>query len=183
MTSDRELIERIRAGDRQAWADAYRLYATDVRVAARRALGLQRPGGLTSDDVVHDVFTNMMRRALPEDLVSLRSYLVVAARHVVLDAVKSRSARLEMVEDVETNAPPALGEDPEELAISSALYVRVLEHLTELTQNERYVFVQRVMKERRRDEVAQELGVTPQRVSQLVAVATAKLGRVAKEAR
>ncbi len=180
-TSDRELIERIRAGERQAWGDAYRLHANVVRVASRRALGARRPGGLTSDDVVHEVFTKMMRRELPEGLVSLRSYLIVAARNVVLDAAKKPSATLDVVEDLEEKGPPAVGLDPEELTIHAALCMNVLKHLVELTENERYGFVQRVMMQRPRDEVAQELSVTPQRVSQLVVSATTRLKRAIRD--
>ncbi|MGH2732290.1 MAG: RNA polymerase sigma factor [Actinomycetota bacterium] len=180
-TSDAGLIERIRAGERQAWGDAYRLHANVVRAASRQALGAQRPGGWTSDDVVHEVFTKMMRRQLPDDLVSLRGYLIVAARNVVLDALRRPSATLEMAEDPEAKMPPAAGADPEELVINAALCLDILEHLGELTGNERYGFVQRVMMQRDRGEIARELGVTPQRVSQLVVSATTKLRRAIRE--
>jgi RNA polymerase sigma factor (sigma-70 family) len=175
--SDGELIERIRAGDRQAWADAYRLHANGVRVVARRVLGDHPPGGLSADDVVHEVFATMMRRKLPSDLVSLRGYLIVAARNVVLDAARRPSATREVATDLDQEVPPAPVADPEQLTIAAVLCGRVLEHLGALTENERYGFVQRVMMQRQRDEIARELGVTPQRVSQLVAGATAKLKR------
>jgi RNA polymerase sigma factor (sigma-70 family) len=180
--SDSELIQRIRAGERQAWGEAYRLHANMVRIVSRRALGTQRPGGLSPDDVVHEVFAKMMRRDLPEDLMNLGSYLAAAARNVVLDAAKRPSARREVVENLEAKEPPAAGgPDPEELTINAALCVDVLQHLGELTEKERYGFVQRVMMERERDEIARELAVTPQRVSQLVVSATTKLKRAIRE--
>jgi len=108
-----ELVERIRAGDPDAFEQAFRrLYPGLLRFAR-----VQLAGGPDAEDVVHEVFLRVWRdRARLEPDRSLRNYLLTAVRNRALDvarhrAVARRTATLER-EDAQTAWPA----DPAEVS-------------------------------------------------------------------
>jgi RNA polymerase sigma-70 factor, ECF subfamily len=85
--ADQELLERIRAGDREAFERLFRTHYTGLLRFARAQLG--EPAD--AEDVVHDVFLRLWRERtrLGGDR-SLRTYLLSAVRNRVIDLVRHR---------------------------------------------------------------------------------------------
>lgn len=86
--SDTDLLERLRAGDNDAYDALYREHAPAVR---RFALSVRRPG-IDVDDVVAEVFLRVLRAVRaghgPRDYV--RTYLITAVRRVVSEWLTAR---------------------------------------------------------------------------------------------
>jgi RNA polymerase sigma-70 factor (ECF subfamily) len=80
--SDARLVRAMGRGDAQAFESIYRLYSNDVYTVACQLLG----NAVAAEDVLHDVFVGLARRAGDLKLVGgLRAYLVRACYHRVCD--------------------------------------------------------------------------------------------------
>lgn len=94
LASDRQLLQRFRAGDSQAMADVFVEYADQIARFVRSGFGIADTGEL------HDVVAETFRRAF-EDSARLRydgvgpyaAYLKTIARNLVLDRLRSPAER------------------------------------------------------------------------------------------
>lgn len=89
--SDRELLAAIAAGDKEAFGALYHRYAARLLGVARRTLAHQED----AEDIVHDVFLEVWRRADDYDPArgNVVSWLLVRTRSRALDRLKSPSQK------------------------------------------------------------------------------------------
>lgn len=90
--SDALLAARLAAGDDRALADVFDQLASSVYGGALRVLG----NGSAAQDVVQDVFVELWRHPDRYDPAagSLRTYLMVLARHRAVDVMRSELRRV-----------------------------------------------------------------------------------------
>src|SRR5262249_22579399 len=112
-TGDEELLARIAAGDREAFAALWRRYAPAVVTLATRELRDQA----AAEDVAQEVFTSIWRAAARFDAGrgAAASWIFTIARNATGDAQRRR--RAVPVEHVEERADPEPG--PEQRALGS----------------------------------------------------------------
>jgi len=122
--SDALLAARLAAGDDRALAEVFDQLAPSVYGGALRVLG----NGSAAQDVVQDVFVELWRHPDRYDPTagSLRTYLVVLARHRAVDLLRSelrRVARQERHYRLTPAEPPGTASD-EVMAAETASVVR-----------------------------------------------------------
>ena len=122
--SDALLAARLSAGDDRALADVFDQLASSVYGGALRVLG----NGSAAQDVVQDVFVELWRHPDRYDPAagSLRTYLMVLARHRAVDVMRSelrRVARQERHYRLTPADPPGSADD-EVMAAEAAAAVR-----------------------------------------------------------
>ena len=144
-----------------------------MRVAAQGAMGgpCKELFGKSAEDVVGDVIADLMTGGLPET-ANLRSYLTAAVRNRVRDLHRRSKHRTPGGEDFDEIAGHYEHEPPIE---REELANQALAGLDSLPHREQFAIVERVMKRRKAQDVGADLGVTGQRVSQLVNAGLARL--------
>jgi RNA polymerase sigma factor (sigma-70 family) len=158
------------------WAAVFAEHYSVMYAAAASVLGGQSALGVDADDVVSIALNEAIRRGIPADIEQLHSYLAGIARRRAIDALRRRKHQASDPPDPATELAPRIARDgPDVLAVKAELASEVAGHLDVLPERERFALEQSVMRDRTRAEVAEELKVTPQRVSQLV---NAGLGRL-----
>lgn len=124
LESDRDLLARFRAGERDALTRVYRLYVQDVARTLRAGVVVEADGqrarvgrGLPDADVeglVHDTFLRAFSPAARDGYDGLRpygAYLATIARNILVDRARRlrRDARVLPVDDVDEIAADAEG--------------------------------------------------------------------------
>jgi RNA polymerase sigma-70 factor, ECF subfamily len=122
--SDAVLAARLAAGDDHALAEVFDALANSVYGSALRVLG----DNSAAQDVVQDVFVELWRHPGRYDPAAgtLRTYLIVLARHRAVDLVRSELRRVARQERSYrlSPAPPMAGAGDEVLAAETAGLVR-----------------------------------------------------------
>jgi RNA polymerase sigma-70 factor, ECF subfamily len=149
---DGELITRVAAGDRDAFAELYRRYTRPVLGLALRRLGDRG----RAEDALQDAFAAVWRSARTFDAArgDGGAWLYTVARNAVLDSLRKRT-------DPVAEAPdePSTAAGPAEHAEASWLAWRVHRAIDELPEHERRVIELAYWGERSQSEVAEELGI------------------------
>jgi RNA polymerase sigma factor (sigma-70 family) len=156
------------------WAAIYAEHRRAMRAAAVTALGRLDTEilGQSADDIVSGVVRELMVRGEVPTTTNLRGYLTAAVRNRVRDLMRRSRHEKPDVGDLDE----MIGVDDIEAPTDRAELVRqALNGLDHLPERERYAITERLMKRRAARDIAEELGVTPQRISQLV---NAGLGRL-----
>ncbi len=155
------------------WTAIYTEHGRAMRAAAMATLGGpdKEVLGKSADDIVGDVIAELMVKDLGH-VTNLRGYLTTAVRNRVRDLHRRSEHERPDVIDFDTMVGV---EDLEEQIDSAELARQAVNSLDELPERERYAIVERTMKCRPAKEVAAELEVAPQRVSQLVNVGLGRL--------
>jgi RNA polymerase sigma-70 factor, ECF subfamily len=149
------------------------------RVAQRMLKGQSINGvGVSAEDIVMTVMLEVLAKGVPDSLgvrdPGMGAYLSRLTIRRSIDALRKGNREVPFDPMLAQRADPT-ATDPLTAAENDSLLQRCDELLARLTPNERHVLVERVRKGRPAKDVAQELGVTPPRVSQLVAAALTKL--------
>lgn len=161
------------------WAAIFSQHYSVMYAAAASVLKGQTALGVDADDIVSIALGEAISKGLPAEVGQLHSYLARIARLRAIDALRRRKHQSDEPPDPATELPTRIIPDgPEALALQSELASEVAAHLDGLPERERIALESTVMRDRPRDEVAAALGVTPQRVSQLVSAALARLRRL-----
>ncbi|MHB1413753.1 MAG: sigma-70 family RNA polymerase sigma factor, partial [Chloroflexota bacterium] len=150
--------------------------------------GLSRlHGGVSAYDVVSEVMASLQEDGIPPDVRNLRAYLATATGNKAIDVIRRntverqvggkvvRQPRYESLPDGEAAVMLESERDAEAVVVEIAMREAVLANLSLLTPNERFVLVERVFRRRPAREVAEELGVSPQRISQLARAASKRI--------
>lgn len=164
------------------WADIYAEHGQSMRTAARAAIGVNRNAsvqeilGKSADDVVGDVIEELMTKGTDLGQIhNLHGYLNAAVRNRVRDL--HRRSKFESPDDLDPDI--IVGDRDIEAEIDrEELRQQAKAALSELPGRERYALVERIMKRRPAQDVAAELGVKPQQVSQLYNAALKRLRRL-----
>ncbi len=174
--SDALLAARVAAGDARALADAFDRLAPSVYGGALRVLG----NGSAAQDVVQDVFVELWSHPDRYDPAagSLRTYMMVLARHRAVDVMRSelrRVARQEKHYRLTPADPPAAASD-EVMAAETASVVRAAVQL--LPDGQRQVVELAYFKGLTCREVANAMGIPEGTAKSRLRLAMAKLETV-----
>ena len=150
---DGELLTRVAAGDREAFAELYSRYTRPVFALALRRLGDRG----RAEDALQDAFASVWRSARTFDPArgDGGAWLYTVARNTILDALRRRP---EPVAVAPVDAPAATA-GPAERAETSWLSWCVHRAIGELPEHERRVIELAYWGERSQSEVADELGI------------------------
>ncbi len=174
--SDALLAARLTAGDERALADVFDQLATSVYSGALRVLG----NGSAAQDVVQDVFVELWSHPGRYDpaVGSLRTYLIVLARHRAVDLLRSelrRVARQERHYRLTPAEPPGTASD-EVMAAETASVVRAAVQL--LPDGQRRVIELAYFEGLTCREVASAMGIPEGTAKSRLRLAMAKLETV-----
>ena len=133
MESDSELIERVGAGDRDAFETLYRRFARPVLGMAMRQLG----DNGRAEDATQETFAAIWRsaRSYRADRGSGSAWLFAVARHAIVD--RARARRDPVTDSVPDEVAPEAR--PDEQAETSWLTWRIHAALEQLPERERVV--------------------------------------------
>ncbi|MCC6174055.1 MAG: sigma-70 family RNA polymerase sigma factor [Chloroflexi bacterium] len=165
--------------------------------AATSILGSQERSvrGVSAQDVVQQVMRRLQANGLPADVQDLRRYLLTAVRNQARDAIRRatrettdehgpvRTRHEEPLSDIVTDrlVDPSHNADVEAVVLEHLDEERIRGHLHLLTDNQRRAIVGRVFESHSPSEVAADLNVSPQRISQLVRAGATRLLRAMGE--
>lgn len=176
-----ELVQRIQAGDTEAWERLYLRYHDALLFAIRSRLGSGLRAWLQSEDILHSVVKDALRdleRFEPRGPGSLQHYLHAC----VLNKIRSKAAHFgaekrageQRVSSSVLDALPERGGEPRYL--DGARYDRLEVGLAQLSEPMREVVLLRSVEGLSNDEAAGILGKTPAATSKLYNRALAQLG-------
>ena len=156
---DRELLERVRAGDEGAYDTIFRTwYAPLVRVA-----GALLQDSDAAEEVVQDVMVELWRRRhLMDADVTLRAYLLRAVRNRSLNQLRHLKVRRETTGDVEALYNEPVASDQPVVAGELAEAVKIA--LDELPPRCREVFDLSRVHGLKYAEIAESLGISQKTV-------------------
>jgi RNA polymerase sigma-70 factor, ECF subfamily len=133
---DRELSERIAAGDTGALEELYDAYSGAIYRQALAILG----SAADAEDVLQDVFLQLVRRR-GDPIRDLKAYLLTAARHHACSSLRRRRRHAPDGAPEALMPPPACSlQPPEDLAV-------VREALRTLPAEQRQVVILRIYEE------------------------------------
>lgn len=100
--SETQVLRQLASGDATAFTQVYREYHPLVLAVALRLLKSES----VAEDVCNDIFTSLWQnRAYLQEVVSLKAYLLTAARNRSLNALKSLSRSQAFLQDVRSSFP------------------------------------------------------------------------------
>ena len=156
---DRELLERVRAGDEAAYDTVFRAwYAPLVRVA-----GALLKDTDAAEEVVQDVMVELWRRRHVMDTgITIRAYLLRAVRNRSLNHLRHLKVRRDTTVDVEAMYDEPVASDQPVVARELGEAVRVA--LDELPPRCREVFDLSRVQGLKYSEIAETLGISQKTV-------------------
>lgn len=131
-----------------------------------------------ADDAVQEAMVSLMKAPPPEPPRSWEALFVVTAKRRALDIVGS-AAMKKRVEFSEEYVPGARHNDDALERLEKMARARPV--IAGLDAQEHFVLAQYIVRDRPRDEVAAELGVTPGRVSQISTRVLSKISAAVEE--
>jgi len=187
---DDVLLESIRAGCPN-WGAIYAKYREMMIRAASRVIGMgdkveRSYAGESAPDAAQRAFQKVMRSGIPADVTNLRAYLARAAVNESHDIRRQTIRRHhDAIDEHEEPRHERLGSRHEESIVAQEDVEAVIEqqileegiraNLPILTDHQRAALIGRVFEQRPAKDVAAEIGVEPQRISQLVRSAARRL--------
>ena len=135
--TDAFLASRLAAGDDLALAEAFDHYGRAVYSAALRVVG----DGASAQDVVQDVFVELWSHPGRYDPAagSLRTYLIVLARHRAVDLVRSELRRIARQERHHRLTPGPHPEAPADQVLAAAMAAAIRDAVQTLPDGQRRV--------------------------------------------
>jgi RNA polymerase sigma-70 factor (ECF subfamily) len=135
--TDALLASRLAAGDDLALAEAFDRFGRAVYGAALRVVG----DGATAQDVVQDVFVELWSHPGRYDPAagSLRTYLIVLARHRAVDLVRSELRRIARQERHHRLTPGQPAEAPGDQVLAAAMAAAIRDAVRTLPEGQRRV--------------------------------------------
>jgi RNA polymerase sigma-70 factor, ECF subfamily len=135
--TDAFLASRLAAGDDLALAEAFDRYGRAVYGAALRVVG----DGTSAQDVVQDVFVELWSHPGRYDPAagSLRTYLIVLARHRAVDLVRSELRRIARQERHHRLTPGQAPEAPGDRVLAAAMAAAIRDAVRTLPDGQRRV--------------------------------------------
>lgn len=170
---DARLVDRIAAGDVDAWATVDSRY----RPALRRYVGsLARPGTIDPDDVVQDAlmraFDRLRRGDGPDQL---RPWLYRLCRNAAIDAIRARTRHRD--DELSGNEAAAAATEPERTVLRRERLRRITADVAALPDRQRVALLARAVDGRPVGEIGAELGISNDAVHMTVQRARESLMR------
>ncbi len=174
-----ELVQRIQAGDREAWGALYRRYHDPLLLAIRARLGSGLRAWLQSEDILHSVIQDAF-----EDLAGFEHRGAGALEHwlhvCVLNKIRAKAAHYgaarrageQRVTTSELDAAAAREPDYHD----AETFGRLERGLAALPEEQREVVLLRALEGLANERVAELVGKTPAATSKLYNRALARLG-------
>lgn len=170
---DGALLERLRARDRSAWDELYRLYEGRLYGFAYRLTGSSHDAA----DLVQETFVRALPRLdrLPPERADVGAYLYATARNLFLKDVE-RGRRQRPVEEVpEPDEPSPIEDDPQRAALLRGQQREVRLANARLAPRQRLVLALRELEERSYAEIGELVGLSENAVAQLISRARQSL--------
>lgn len=153
--SDPRWVERIRAGDAEAFERVFRAFHPTLTAWIARRLGSRA----VAEDIVQDLFLTLWRgRESLEVHRSLPHYLYVAARNRAMNHVKHERVREQWREKQSRNEPPTSDDGDAELALAE-LTAALREAIERLPPRSKAVFLMSRQQGKTYAEIAAALGI------------------------
>lgn len=148
---------------RMDWA-FYAQYGEVMKRAAVDVLGKDSVLGVSADDVVHQVVIELMTKGFGSDEIrNMAAFLYRRTQSRARDAKKRGRHQPDLPEDVQPKSDADVQLSVDQASESESIFDAV----GHLGDRDRIVIIERVMKKREAKEVAEDLGVSPQRIAQL----------------
>jgi RNA polymerase sigma-70 factor (ECF subfamily) len=179
---DLELHRRLASGDRSAFDDLYRRYASAAYGLAYRITGQQ----LLAQDVVHDAYMALWRAPEAYDPARgpFRTFFLALVHHRAVDTVR-REERLRKRQERASNLEPVYGEDVAEDVTDQAFMGQrrkeVREALETLPPEQRQVLEMAYFGGKTQVQIAQEIGIPVGTVKTRTLAAMKKMRRALHE--
>jgi len=176
MFEDQRLLNRLRAGDKDALRRIYEKYIDDMlRVATSLLSDIQ-----SAEDCLHDVFVNFAGTVDSSMIHSnLKSYLISCVANRARDQLRSKARQ--STYQPEQLCSPQVSPSPAKRLIDVEESARVFEALAELPYQQREVFVLRIQGQMRFREIAGLLGLSINSVQSRYRYAIEKLRAILNE--
>ncbi len=157
---DIESIRRLAGGDREAFDDLYRRYASAAYGLAYRLTGQQA----LAQDAVHDAYMALWRapEAYDASRGAFRTFFLSLVHHRAVDTIR-REQRLRDRQDRAANLEPATSEDVAEGVVADDMLglrrTRVRESLSALSEVQRQVIEMAYFQGKTQAAIAEELSI------------------------
>jgi RNA polymerase sigma-70 factor (ECF subfamily) len=153
--TDEALIIALSRGDRTALAELYDRYSQSMLAVARRFLGNERE----SEDLVHDVFLEMWKRADSYDRArgAVRTWIMLRLRSRALDRMKAASQSRTSLTDPSDMPEPTVGKDGD--VASPAHRTQLVAGFASLSNEQRIVLELAYFEGLSSSEIATQLGI------------------------
>lgn len=171
--SDAALLERLRARDRTAWDEVYRLYEGRLYGFAYRLTGSPHDAA----DLVQETFLRALPRLdrLPPERADIAAYLFATEKNLFLKSVE-RGRRQQPVEEVpEPGEPAAIEDDPQRSALLRRQQEEVRVANGRLAPRQRMVLALRELEDKSYAEIGELVGLNENAVAQLISRARQSL--------
>lgn len=174
--SDRELLERMRAGDTGALGILYMRYAPSVSDFAYRFIRVKED----IDDITHNIFCSLWEnRESLHDVDSLKAYLFSMTRNAIFKAFRHRR----IVTDYENSVREENGEgfsDGERVVTTADLLEMIDLLVARMPEPQRTAFRMSRYENMTYAEIAEKMGISPKTVQYYISQALAELRKAAE---
>jgi RNA polymerase sigma factor (sigma-70 family) len=170
---DAALLERLRARDRTAWDEVYRLYEGRLYGFAYRLTGNPHDAA----DLVQETFLRALPRLdrLPPERADIAAYLFATEKNLFLKSVE-RGRRQQPVEEVpEPDEPTAIEDDPQRSQLLRRQQEEVRIANGKLAPRQRMVLALRELEDKSYAEIGELVGLNENAVAQLISRARQSL--------
>ncbi|WP_109695676.1 RNA polymerase sigma factor [Chitinophaga deserti] len=167
--TDSELLEQLRAGNRQAFEEIYRRHWKDMYRTAYLILHDEA----ASTDIVQDIFVWCWEKREAMQVSSLGGYLAMAVRYKVANYIRREKVRARFFDEVEKLQIPEGGE---ELTLElKELRVIIAQFTDELPGRCRDIFYLSRFEYLSNKEIAARLGISEKTVENQITIALKRL--------
>ena len=136
MLEDRQLVWKLKRGDRQAMQRLYEKYKDQLLTTAAALVGLNGE----AEDIIHDVFVSFAAGITKfEPYGSLRSYLLTCVVNRARDVLRRRKFEMRRISRLAETA--VAGDNPQQTLILDEQSRQVMEALNEIPFEQREVIV------------------------------------------
>lgn len=168
---DSILLQRLQAGDEQAFSEIYNLYAAElIGFTTARICSLEE-----ARDIIHDLFVYLWEeRADLSIKISFRAFLFAAVRYRIIDYIRFKDIRKKYADKLTSLPTPCVS------AMESELDAKELNQVLSAAVNELSPRVQEVYRLSRKEhlsirEIATQLNLSEQTVKNQLSTAIAQL--------
>lgn len=147
--------------------ELYRAHARELKTYARRRVGMQE-----AEDVVHDVYLNLLQKRRAATFAHPKAYLFRAARNAAVDALRKKLTRARHVEDAaQLRAQNGNWLDSPPTIETQVALTQMCAFLNELPPPCRSAFLHYWLDDMSQQEIARHVGVTLRTVERRLAKA------------